>query len=230
MRCGRRARPLFAAALAALCGVVLAASGPLEVPPVPALQRFLAIEYGVIRQATTVRHLEARNDHYGTEAWLDVRTDADATGFRFTVLAEGGSGFVRSHALRPTLEQEQRAWSDGEATRSWFTTSNYEFTDRGTSDDGLARIGVQPRRRDMLLVDGHIFLRPDTGDLIRIEGALGKSPSFWTRRVNVVRHYARIDGVQVPVAVESVAQVRIAGASSFRMNYRYERLNGKRVE
>ena len=47
----------------------------------------------------------------------------------------------------------------------------------------------------MLLVDGTIYLNPDNGELVRMEGRLAKSPSFWTRRVEIVRWYRRIAGV-----------------------------------
>lgn len=228
-------RGLFCSSLlvATIGATLLATAAPAtepQVPPIPALQRFLEIEYGVIHQATTLRHLEARNEHFDTEAWMDVRTDADATGFRYTVLAEGGSGMVRNKALRGALDQEKRAWSEGQATRSWFTAANYVFADAGSDAEGLARVTVTPRRRDTLLVDGSIFLRPSDGALMRIEGALAKSPSFWTRRIMLVRHYGTINGVQLPVAVESTAQIRIAGRSTFHMRYTYETVNGVPVE
>ncbi|MGC4085055.1 MAG: hypothetical protein QM736_23800 [Vicinamibacterales bacterium] len=230
MRCGLFSSSLLVAGVSATLLATAAPAAAPDIPPVPALHRFLAIEYGVIHQATTRRHLEARNDHFDTEAWMDVRTEADARGFRYTVLAEGGSGLVRNKALRGALDQEKRAWSAGEATRSWFTTANYEFGDLGTDPDGLARVAVMPRRKDVLLVDGAILLRPDDGALMRIEGTLAKSPSFWTRRIHVIRHYQTIAGVQLPVEVESSAQIRIAGSSTFRMRYTYESVNGVRID
>jgi hypothetical protein len=80
-----------------------------------------------------------------------------------------------------------------------------------------------------MLVNGSIFLRPEDGDLVRIEGLLSKTPSFWTRRVEIVRHYRRIAGIRLPVRFESVASVRIAGHSTFTMTYQYERVNGTQV-
>ena len=230
MPCGLAVKSSLAAlAVLLLTAAVPAAPATPGLPDVPALHRFLAIKFGVVRQASTLRHLEARTEHFGSEAWMDVRTDADAAGFRYTVTGEGGSGMVRSRALRATLEQEKRAWTDGQATSSWFTTGNYDFTDMGQAD-GLVRIGIKPKRRDLMLVEGQIFLAPDTGALIRVEGNLTRSPSFWTKKVNMVRHYTAVSGIQMPIAVESTAQVRLAGSSTFRMTYRYESLNGQRVD
>jgi hypothetical protein len=63
-------------------------------------------------------------------------------------------------------------------------------------------------------------------DLVRVEGVLSKRPSFWTRRVEVVRRYGRIGGVRVPVAMESTASVLIFGRSTFTMTYDYLTVNG----
>jgi hypothetical protein len=93
----------------------------------------------------------------------------------------------------------------------------------------LAPVGVTPKRKDVLLVEGSIFVQPSDGELTRIEGRLSKTPSFWTRRVDVVRRYERKAGVRVPVSIESVASVLIAGRSTFKMTYEYQTINGQVV-
>jgi len=64
---------------------------------------------------------------------------------------------------------------------------------------------------------------------VRLEGQLSKNPSFWTRKVEIVRRCGRVGGAHVPLEIESVAQVLIAGRSTFRMTYEYETINGVRV-
>ena len=64
---------------------------------------------------------------------------------------------------------------------------------------------------------------------MRLEGELAKAPSFWTRRVQIVRRYQRFVGIRMPVALETTAAVRIAGQSTFRMTYEYESINGQRL-
>jgi hypothetical protein len=91
------------------------------------------------------------------------------------------------------------------------------------------RVTVKPKRQDELLIDGDILLAADDGDLVRVEGRLAASPSFWTGSVEVVRTFDRIDGVRVPVRTEAVAHVKLAGASSFAMTYEYETINGQHV-
>ncbi len=174
--------------------------------------------------------MDASNRRFGASAWMDVWTDADrATGFRYDVAAEGGSGPIRRRVFRAALDAEQKMWREGEPARAGVDHTNYSFADNGDEDGGLASLAITPKRKDVLLVDGSIFVTRDDGDLVRIEGRLSKTPSFWTRRVEIVRRYGRIGGAHVPVETESVAQVLVAGRSTFRMTYEYETVNGTRV-
>ena len=160
---------------------------------------------------------------------MDVWTEADASGFRYHVVSEDGSDYIRSKVFRASLDKERDMWSPGTPDEGALTPANYVFEDRGAQPDGLASLAVKPRRKNLLLVDGSIYLNPDDGELVRMEGQLSKTPSFWTRRVQIVRWYRRIAGFRMPTALESVANLRIAGVSTFRMTYEYESINGQRV-
>lgn len=161
---------------------------------------------------------------------MDVWTEADTTaGFRYEIVGQGGSDYIRKHVFMPALEGERKMWASNAPDDAALTPANYVFEDRGWQPDGLASIALRARRKDLLLVDGLIFLRPEDGDLVRVEGRLTKSPSFWTRRVEIVRHYQRFVGVRMPIALETVANVLIAGRSTFRMRYEYQSVNGQRI-
>jgi hypothetical protein len=221
------------------CGLLLSAAltvavhagrkGPASPETCPLLQRFLEIADPSPLEYRALRHLDARNEHFNSSAWMDVWTEADEAGFRYQIAAEGGSEYIRSHVFRAMLETERKSWASGDPDRAALTVSNYTFEDRGAQADGLAALGVKPRRKDVLLVDGSIFLNPDDGDLIRMEGQLSKAPSFWTRRVQIVRRYQRLAGIRMPVSLETVANVVIAGRSTFRMQYEYESVNWQRI-
>jgi hypothetical protein len=221
-------RSLLATAVAALLAAhAIAAGREASAPPV--LQRFLALDDPTPLQVRALRHLEARNDKFEKSAWMDVWTEGDANGFRYEIVREDGSEYIRSKVFRASLETERQMWAPGTPDEGALTPANYVFEDRGAQPDGLASLGVKPRRKNLLLVDGSIFLNPDDGELVRMEGQLSKTPSFWTRRVEIVRWYQRIAGFRMPTALESVANVRIAGVSTFRMSYDYETINGQRV-
>ena len=194
------------------------------------LQRFLARGEEPTVEYRALRRLEAHNAKFNQTGWMTAWTEYDrGRGFRFMIVGEGGSSYIRTKVLRAALEGEQKIWADHEPQKASFTDENYTFDPGSPAPDGLATVAVKPRRKDVLLVDGAIFVQPSDGDLARIEGRLSKSPSFWTRRVDVVRRYERIAGVRVPVSIESVAHVLIAGRSTFKMTYEYETINGQRV-
>ena len=196
----------------------------------PSLQRFLARGESPTVAYRALRHLEASNAHFGAKGWLDVWTEFDdAQGLRYEVVGEGGNGYIRRKVLLAALDGEQKMWSAREPQRASLTPDNYSFDDVQPAADGLHSVGIRPRRKDVLLVEGAIFLEPDDGELRRIEGRLSKAPSFWTRRVEIVRRYDKIAGVRVPISIESVAHVLIAGRSTFLMTYQYETINGLRV-
>ena len=116
--------------------------------------------------------------------------------------------------------------------RSDVTPGNYMFLEAWTGvRDGRdeVRIAMRPRRKDVLFVDGSLYLSARNADLLGIEGRLSKSPSFWVSRVDVVRRYTRIRDVRVAVELESVAHVRLAGRSEMQVQYLYDSINGQPV-
>jgi hypothetical protein len=174
-----------------------------------------------------VRHLTASNTRYKVTGWLDAQTELDPIkGFHFTVIGEGGSGLIRTRVLKKALEREAMARQERELGRAALTRANYAFGESMPDEMGLLRINIQPRRREELLVDGTILVTSPEADLVRIEGRLAKNPSFWTKRVDIVRRYERVNGVRVPVEMSSTADVLVVGHSSFTMRYDYATVNG----
>jgi hypothetical protein len=135
---------------------------------------------------------------------------------------------ARGKVLRPMLAREQEMVNKGDGHKSELTADNYEFTEAGRDDNGARVVQIKPRRSDPLLVDGRAVLN-DGGDLVRVEGKLSKNPSFWTSLVNIVRRYARIGGVRVPVATETTAKVKFVGTAQLEVLYDYQSVNGQPV-
>lgn len=200
----------------------------LATPSNDSLDRFLAHD-GRQPHYRGTRHLEAENGK--RRGWLDIGTEyAPDTGFRYQITAEGGSDYIRKKVLKAVLEGERAAIAAGEDTRSSLARINYDFQAKGIDGDGLTHVLLRPRRKERALVAGVMMLRPDRGELIRVEGRLAKNPSFWVRNVDIVRTYERIAGVVVPVAMDSKAHIRFFGAATFRMTYSYSEVNGQAVE
>ena len=218
--------------LSAAFGIThVGAAGPAIESSRPVLEQFLTLENASPQQYRALRHLEARTLRFSSSAWMDVWTEADVTGFRYRIVREGGSESIRKKVFRSLLELERKSWAPGELNPAGVTPRNYSFDDviAPADTDGLAKLGVKALRKDVLLINGSIFLKPENGDMVRMEGRLAKTPSFWTRRVDVVKRYERLNGVRLPVALESVAEIVIYGRATFSMTYDYESINDRRV-
>jgi hypothetical protein len=175
-----------------------------------------------------LRRLEASSgDRHG---WIEAMTTySPQSGFDFEITAEGGAGMIRSKVLRAVLQGEREIMSQGETATSALVPANYTFAPMGLDDDGLANVLLSPRRKERVLVAGKMFLQPTDGDLVRLEGRLAKSPSFWLKTVDIVQKYERVTGVIVPVALESKAQLRLFGSATLRMTYEYSEIEGREV-
>ena len=173
------------------------------------------------------RRLEARN---GTRSgWLEAVTQySPEAGFRYTFMAEGGDAYIRDKVLRGVLDAEQDLIARGETRRASLVEANYTFQANGIGEDGLVNVLLSPRRNERILVAGQMFLTND-GRLVRLQGQLAKSPSFWIKNVAIVRTYDRIAGNVVPVSLESNAQMRLLGRATLHMTYQYSHINGRPV-
>jgi hypothetical protein len=215
--------------LVGLLALVIAPTVRATVPDTAdhCIRRFLAQDDAQPRYRA-IRRLEAENG--SRRGWLEAVTEyAPGHGFHYQVIAEGGSGVIRDKILRGVLDGEQKAIAQGDTGRSSIAPDNYLFEPSGLDPDGLARVLLSPRRKDRVLVAGAMFLQPGDGALVRLQGRLAKSPSFWIRNVDIVRNYERIGGAVVPVALESKAQVRLLGPATLRMTYAYSEIEGQPV-
>ncbi|HUL72872.1 MAG TPA: hypothetical protein VLT86_07210 [Vicinamibacterales bacterium] len=221
--------------VAAVTIVAAAATAAARVEPTPqlvrdqTLARFFAPTTPPLVSYRAHRHLSAETRGGKMTASLDAVTALDpAGGFSFQILSEEGSSLIRHRVLEAALDAERKAVRGDDSRQSALTTDNYDFLAVSPSDS-LVKVDIRPRRKQVTLVDGSLFLKPDNSQLVRLEGDLSARPSFWTRKVRVVREYAEITGVHVPVSMRSVADVLIVGASTFEMTYQYDEINGQAV-
>ena len=218
---------VVAALLVAPLGWQFSAAAGVEPVSVTAMERFLA-RRAAAHQYAASRRLEASGK--GRRAWLDARTHfTRASGLSYEVTAEGGSGFIRARVLRSLLDEEKQLIARGGEAGVALSPANYEFSPEGVNEEGLAVVGLRPLRKDRSLIAGRMLLSATDGELLRVEGRLAKNPSFWVTRVNVVRSYRRINGVLMPVSLDTKAQLRLIGSSTLRMTYRYSQVDGRPV-
>lgn len=195
-----------------------------------AVERFLAeIEKPPVANQAR-RRLEASSKKLKESAWMEAITQYDPVkGFTYTIVAHGGSDRIRKRVLEAVLEAEQENSTRGEWRKGNLSRANYEFNFGGHAGDGMLKMQLTPKRKDSRLVLGSALLTASSGNLVRVEGRLSKSPSFWVRWVKVSRSYSPIGGAMMPVAIESTADVRIAGVSTFAMTYDYQMVDGQAI-
>ena len=195
-----------------------------------AVERFLAeIEKPPVAYHAR-RRLAASSARLNESAWMEAATEYDpAAGFRYSIVAQGGSERIVKRVLRKVLEAEREQSILDEWRKGSLSRANYLFDFGGHTGSGMLRLRLTPRRADSRLVSGSALLTAHSGDLVRVEGRLSKSPSFWVRWVDVSSSYAPVGGAMMPVAIESTADVRIAGLSTFSMTYQYEAVDGQAV-
>ena len=158
----------------------------------------------------------------------DTHLDPDGS-FHFAIVHEEGSGIIRERVLKAALLAEQSTYANRESDGAALTRANYDFRRRtGTGADTL-QLELLPKRQSKMLLDGHVVLTAPDADLLRVEGSPTELPSSWTREVTIVRDYTRINGVRVATRMQSRADVRLVGESSFSMSYAYTAINGKEV-
>src|SRR5262249_1041501 len=156
----------------AAASVILSAHQPPEPSPTstdsPVLTRFLAQETVPLTSYRAVRHMRATARGGKMSAAMGVMTTLDpAGGFDFQILDAGGSEFIPARVFLPALEAEREAETPSAAARAALTRANYEFAEKGLGDDGLVQIGIRPKRKDTLLIDGSILVTHEA-DLVRI--------------------------------------------------------------
>lgn len=181
-----------------------------------------------LTQYRALRRMHASTEKGKHEAWLEAWTELKDGRFSYEIVSERGSETVRGKVLRSVLKREEELVNSGNDAKGDLTAANYEFTEAGRDEDGARVVQIKPKRNDVLLVDGRAVL-DDGGNLMRVEGRLSKNPSFWTSLVNIVRRYARIGGVRVPIATETTAKVKMVGTATMQVLYDYESVNGQPV-
>lgn len=194
-----------------------------------AISRFFSRAEQPLREYRALRRMHASSEKTSKyDAWMDAWTEVKDGRFSYQIVSERGSDTVRSKVLHAVLDREQALINSGDADKGDLTAANYEFAEGGHDTDGSHVVQMKPRRNDVLLVDGRAVLN-DRGELMRVEGTLSKNPSFWTSLVNIVRRYARIGGVRVPVATETTAKVKFVGTAQMEVVYDYQSVNGRPV-
>lgn len=170
-----------------------------------------------------MRRYRFDNKKVKKRAEMTVRVVCDGNGVKtFEVLAESGSGFVRSHIIRRMIDAEREASQRGEHEDTRIVPRNYDFRLLETEVmDGRPSyvLEISPKTKNQFLVRGLIWVDAEDFAITRLEGSPAKNPSFWIRSVHVVHRYEHIGNFWLPMTNQSRADVRIFGFTEVAIEY-----------
>jgi hypothetical protein len=172
---------------------------------------------------TGMRRYQFENKKFKKRAEMTVRVTCNETGAKaFEVVAESGSGFVRSHIIRRMIDAEQEASERAEHEQTRILPQNYDFQLLGTEvTEGRPAyvLEISPRTRNQFMVRGRIWVDAKDFAIVRIEGSPAQNPSFWIRNIQLVHRYDRIGRFWLPVTNQSRAEARIFGVNEVVIDY-----------
>src|SRR5215475_8383685 len=133
---------------------------------------------------------------------------------QFTPLHFTGDGFVKSNVITRLLQSEVDHVQKDDPALTAISPANYKFSYKGAStiDDRVVHVfQVKPHKKRVGLFKGRIYLDAHTGTLVRVEGSLVKSPSFFVKHIEFVQQFADIQSFTLPIRMHSEAKARIVG-------------------
>jgi outer membrane lipoprotein-sorting protein len=166
------------------------------------------------------------------EMVVDVKYQSPGTK-EFNIQSETGSKLLVDRVFKKLLQSEKEALEAENLRRTALNEENYFFTLEGyeiTSAGSMYVLFVEPKRKDKFLYSGRIWVDGEDFAVVRIEAEPAKSPSFWTRKAEVVQVYMKVSGFWLPAHNHSATAIRLGGHAELTIEYKdYEITGASRV-
>ena len=125
-----------------------------------------------------------------------------------------GDGFVKSNVITRLLQSEADHVKKDQPSDTAITRANYKFSYKGTQmvDGRLAHVyQVKPRQKRAGLFKGRVYIDVHSAGLVRAEGRLVQSPSFFIKSIDFVQDYQQVGDFNLVSHIHSVADTRLVG-------------------
>lgn len=176
-----------------------------------------------LQQYSAPRTYRVQNDKGKVRAETQVVLHYRAPGTKeFKLVAETGSGLIRSRVFKPLMESEVQTAAGRNRHDSSINSDNYSFDLLGEEKlDGHHCFVVQatPKRNDTYLFKGKIWIHAAEFAVVQIAGQPAKNPSFWIKRVDFVRRNQKLGEFWLPLKDESITQVKVAGKNILTIDH-----------
>src|SRR5438034_1044937 len=106
---------------------------------------------------------------------------------------------------------------DLDASLRSISSQNYNFAYLGEdqlNDRSCYKLRITPKRKDISLIDGEIWVDKGSFLIPRIEGEMSKTPSWWLKKVHLVLDFGGLGGTWQQTGTHAVADVRMLGKRS----------------
>ena len=133
---------------------------------------------------------------------------------QFTPVHFTGDGFVKSNVITRLLQSEVDHVQKDDPALTAISMANYKFSYKGAAhvQDRLVHVyQVKPHKKRPGLFKGRIYLDAHTGALVRAEGSVVKSPSFFVKHIEFLQDFADVQSFTLPIHMHSEAKARIVG-------------------
>ena len=125
-----------------------------------------------------------------------------------------GDGFVKSNVILRLLQSEVDHVQKDDPAATALSDDNYKFSYKNTTQLQNRPVHVfqlKPRANRPGLFKGKIYLDAHTGNMVRAEGRVAKSPSLFIKRIEFVQDYKEFGAFTFPVHTHSEARTRLVG-------------------
>jgi hypothetical protein len=120
--------------------------------------------------------------------------------------------------VRRILDKEASMTAqDPDASLRSISSQNYNFAYLGEdqlNDRPCYKLKINPKRKDISLIDGEIWVDKGSFLIPRIEGDMSKTPSWWLKRVHLVLDFGSFGGTWQQTGTQALADVRMLGKRS----------------
>ena len=196
-------------------------NGPATLPVMSPELALATYQYRTTQQAAqlaaysavTVIRAELPETSQEGEFELQRKFEAPHT-LQFTPVHFTGDGFVKSNVITRLLQSEVDHVQKDDPALTAISLANYKFSYKGAShvQNRLVHVyQVKPHKKHPGLFKGRIYLDAHTGALVRAEGSVVKSPSFFVKHIEFLQDFAEVQSFTLPIHMHSEAKARIVG-------------------
>ena len=148
-----------------------------------------------------------------------LRTISRLGQITYKALGFSGDNTVKKEVITRYLAAESEARDNGSIA---ISPANYKFKHKSTMvwySRSIEVFQVTPRKKEIGLFKGELWLDSETGMPIRESGQFVKNPSIFLKKVVFVRDYEIRDGVSVPKHIESTVDTRLVGRAELSIDF-----------